>query len=117
MSKQMLKIAPTLFDDVEYMPLFAGLPVPVQEQPAAERRDPSGPVASWEWAGKLEDVPTDPRTLAANAARDAVWCRQQTNAATLSRKYGPCWYNHTTVLREQANAMRAAWHATQEATR
>lgn len=45
--------ATPLFDDTEYLPLFAGLVVPCEDPPAPTPTDPSGPPPTWDWAGKL----------------------------------------------------------------
>jgi hypothetical protein len=55
-----MKRQPTarLFDDTEFLPLFAGLPIQTAEQLAPTPADPSGPPASWDWAGTLEAITT-----------------------------------------------------------
>lgn len=69
--------APELFDTIEYLPLFAGLPITVQDQaPAAERPDPSGPVSTWDWAGRLDEPGTWYKQDQRQATEiDALWLR------------------------------------------
>jgi hypothetical protein len=78
-----------LFDDTEYLPLFAGLPVAVAEQPAPAPTDASGPASTWDWAGTLEQPDPDAELRALWTAQGVPLARQNEILADITAKAQP----------------------------